>query len=64
VSDTLKHESVCAVVAKRRALNVARRVRGVANACTLAEQQATRAAEELWLYKLQLEQAQREIYRA
>ncbi|OCH94537.1 hypothetical protein OBBRIDRAFT_884726 [Obba rivulosa] len=64
VTQLLKGERQRADAAETRAKEVAMRVRALNDAKLVAEQEAQRTREELGLYKLQLEAAQREIHRA
>ncbi|KAF9229020.1 hypothetical protein BS17DRAFT_772926 [Gyrodon lividus] len=63
-SDRLEAESSRANAAERRALDYFNRLRTVAENHERAEQESARLREELKLYKLQLENAQKEIFRA
>ncbi|KAH7890194.1 hypothetical protein F5I97DRAFT_1934898 [Phlebopus sp. FC_14] len=63
-SDRLEAESTRANDAERRALDYFNRLRSVQESRERAEQESARLREELKLYKLQLENAQKEIFRA
>ncbi|KIJ63436.1 hypothetical protein HYDPIDRAFT_113453 [Hydnomerulius pinastri MD-312] len=63
-SERLENESTRANAAERRALDYFNRLRTVAESRERAEQESARLREELKLYKLQLENAQKEIFRA
>ncbi|ETW85022.1 hypothetical protein HETIRDRAFT_448282 [Heterobasidion irregulare TC 32-1] len=60
----LDQETQRAVDAERRATECLVRARNAIDARTLAEAEAARTREELGMYKVQLDQAQREILRA
>ncbi|KAI0060909.1 hypothetical protein BV25DRAFT_1917459 [Artomyces pyxidatus] len=60
----LDQESQRAVDAERRATECLVRARTALDARAVAEAEAARVREELGMYKVQLEQAQREIFRA
>ncbi|KAI9508907.1 hypothetical protein F5148DRAFT_1191375 [Russula earlei] len=64
VTEQLKQESQRADDNERRAREAIQRFRAINEARVAAQQDATRANEELRLYKLQLEYAQKEIYKA
>ncbi|KAH9977822.1 hypothetical protein BGW80DRAFT_1284371 [Lactifluus volemus] len=64
VTEQLKKESQRADDNERRAREAIQRFKAINEARTAAQQDAARATEELRLYKLQLEHAQQEIYKA
>jgi hypothetical protein len=64
VTEQLKQESQRADDNERRAREAIQRFRAINDARTAAQQDAARANEELRMYKLQLEYAQKEIYKA
>lgn len=64
VTEQLKQESQRADDNERRAREAIQRFRAINDARVAAQQDAARANEELRLYRLQLEYAQKEIYRA
>ena len=64
VTEQLKQESQRADDNERRAREAIQRFRAINDARALAQQDAARANEELRLYKLQLDYAQKEIHRA
>ncbi|KZT18541.1 hypothetical protein NEOLEDRAFT_150636 [Neolentinus lepideus HHB14362 ss-1] len=63
-SEQLEKEAVRANEAERRALAALTQLKTLSDAKRLADSETSRLREELRLYKLQLEQAQREILRA
>ncbi|KAL4253999.1 hypothetical protein ABKN59_003059 [Abortiporus biennis] len=63
-TDRLEGETKRADLAEQRVIDTLRRLREANEATALARSEAARAQEELSLYKLQLEHAQREINRA
>ncbi|KAH7919799.1 hypothetical protein BV22DRAFT_1050814 [Leucogyrophana mollusca] len=63
-SDRLETESTRANTAERRALEYFTRLRSANECRERAEQDSARLGEELRLYKLQLDNAQKEIFRA
>ena len=64
VTEQLKQESQRADDNERRAREAIQRYRAINEAVAAAQQDAARANEELRLYKLQLEYAQKEIFKA
>ncbi|KAH9965970.1 hypothetical protein BC827DRAFT_1355004 [Russula dissimulans] len=64
VTEELKQESQRADENERRAREAIQRFRAINEARVAAQQDAARANEELRLYKLQLEYAQKEIFKA
>lgn len=64
VTEQLKQESQRADDNERRAREAIQRFRAINDARTAAQQDAARANEELRMYKLQLDYAQKEIYKA
>jgi hypothetical protein len=64
VTEQLKQESQRADDNERRAREAIQRFRAINEARVAAQQDAARANEELRMYKLQLEYAQKEIFRA
>ena len=64
VTEQLKQESHRADENERRAREAVQRFKAINEARLTAQQDAARAKEELRLYKLQLEYAQREIFKA
>jgi len=62
--DRLEYETKRADAAEARIEETIQRARAINEARTAAQQQASRAQEELKLYKLQLDNAQKEILRA
>ena len=64
VTEQLKQESQRADDNERRAREAIQRFRAINEARVAAQQDATRANEELRMYKLQLDYAQKEIFRA
>jgi hypothetical protein len=64
VTEQLKKESQRADDNERRAREAIQRFKAINETRTAAQQDAARATEELRLYKLQLEHAQQEIYKA
>ena len=64
VTEQLKQESQRADDNERRAREALQRFRAINEARVAAQQDATRANEELRMYKLQLEYAQKEIFKA
>ncbi len=64
VTEQLKQESQRADDNERRAREAIQRFRAINEARVTAQQDAARANEELRMYKLQLEYAQKEIFRA
>jgi hypothetical protein len=64
VTEQLKHESQRADDNEHRAREAVQRYRAINEARAAAQQDADRANEELRLYKLQLEYAQKEIFKA
>jgi hypothetical protein len=63
-SERLEKEIQRANAAERKASDSVTLLRSTVEAKVLAQQEAARVSEELGLYKLQLENAQREIYKA
>lgn len=63
-SERLETEASRANAAERRALDYFHRLRAATESRERAEQESARLREELKLYKLQLENAQKEIFRA
>lgn len=64
VTEQLKSETQRADAAEMQAQETARRFKSVNEAKVAAEQEASRANEELQLYKLELERARRELHKA
>ncbi|KAI0767623.1 hypothetical protein C8Q74DRAFT_1318193 [Fomes fomentarius] len=64
MTERMENEKRRADDAERRVLEVLRKLRGAHEATMLAQAEASRAKEELTLYKYRLEDAQREITRA
>ncbi len=64
VTEQLKQESQRADENERRARDAVQRFRAINEARLSAQQDASRAKEELHLYKIQLEYAQQEIFKA
>ena len=64
MTDRMQSEKARAEDAERRIIEVLRKLRAAHEATMLAQAEASRAKEELTLYKYRLEDAQREIIRA
>lgn len=64
MTERMENEKRRADDAERRVLEVLRKLRGAHEATMLAQAEASRAKEELTLYKYRMEDAQREITRA